>query len=1225
MNQSNALNKAFNCVKNRLKRLLSIVAVLCLVAISSQVKTYPHIIPLKGLFTVLKVDDIGFAHALLHSKWIENMYQYGAGKPHRKVPIKKGRDTSWRAEYESDAVANLIRKFWFRKSENHQLLPTKFGFIANIPNDQLGTFFGKLINYVYFLTRHWVQERPSSSLCQGVGRGQEAKLIDELVKYAPDYKQFRQELTALTVDAINEEYKLQDVRFSGLQEAHQKFRQILKGLQQEFAITEFSQELKQAKKKYKKKKNAFQKEERRLQEKFKKSDFDRVVQEAEKEVFVHVSQEVLNLREEYKEIARAVQDLKNKINGKLKQKSKIVKKALFDPICKALQLCKTGEVYMPRTTEGILWALFFHKLNDLISLEEKVVAINDCIRCIDTTFKREAFCENGVLKEFYSKKAFDAFEEEMKKLSLYRRFGFYRTLEKRDENDVAHKQFNAIFVDYGLGLHYFIRCLVGGDFPPEIAQGSYGYEYEPGKISHTRPDCHETATLDLLSILWYNRTTKVFDDSLFSDDVIKNALRYPSSSSGQAKAKAPTSLEARDRQDGLSVEALAKTDRGNINEETLKTEGEKEEEKTGFQRLREALKYFYLADAKGIKAQEYTCEYKNKKFTSLAKLKNLGKITQEEVETLDISQVPVSYITRSAIRQEFFNIVSGIEGVIYRSSVEGKGEIFEIGSDVRNIIKIFNYFYGTNVTTIDQLGDKILGISTDNRGIVFTLENEDYAPNTINISVEDKEHSAYFNMVVNIREGHTFISVAERKKIDSRVVDCGVSAVVLDKMLQSFNEKKDDPESLRLASIFTMLASKFLLRDKKIAWDLSRLYLVYYTLALQTPEDKLEVVEDILERRPEYYESCKQMVHNLIETFPLNDGYLMARLSESIIKSKLGEIPFFQDILKQKILREPAFYDDHEKVGKILKFVLESGDKEIAEIIVNNPYFKACWGEMGNVAILALEKGYQEIALKIIENPIFDSWSSICEVIEKGYKNIALKMAKNPKFGGWSWLFQLLKKKHLDIATVIVNHPNFDASSWEVGLALISALEQGRKDIALKIANNSKLKKFEPIFRLFPKKGSKDVALAVVNNPNFDAGHYQVWPFLSLLLSDQKYKEVLLEVIKHPSFDRFVSILRKALEKENQEIALAIVDHPRFSAHSEYFIPDVLLLALQKREYKILLKIIEHSTFDISKMWVKAFLNNIQELLQKRAKESKQVQEIVDAIEHKRSEKNDNN
>ena len=50
--------------KNKLQRLVSIVALFSLFIIVGQVKTYPHI-PLKNVFKVLKIDDIGFAHACI--------------------------------------------------------------------------------------------------------------------------------------------------------------------------------------------------------------------------------------------------------------------------------------------------------------------------------------------------------------------------------------------------------------------------------------------------------------------------------------------------------------------------------------------------------------------------------------------------------------------------------------------------------------------------------------------------------------------------------------------------------------------------------------------------------------------------------------------------------------------------------------------------------------------------------------------------------------------------------------------------------------------------------------------------------------------------------------------------------------------------------------------------------------------------------------------------------
>ena len=152
-------------LKNNLKKVAIFVAMFCLLAVPAQIKTFSHL-PIKGLFEVLKNDDIGLGHALLHSKWIESLYQYGEGKPHRMVKIKKGKDTNWKADEKHDAVANLVRKFWFRKKEDFQLLPTKIGYVAKISNARLGMFFGSLINYVY----------------TGCPHVQENRLINEAIK-----------------------------------------------------------------------------------------------------------------------------------------------------------------------------------------------------------------------------------------------------------------------------------------------------------------------------------------------------------------------------------------------------------------------------------------------------------------------------------------------------------------------------------------------------------------------------------------------------------------------------------------------------------------------------------------------------------------------------------------------------------------------------------------------------------------------------------------------------------------------------------------------------------------------------------------------------------------------------------------------------------------------------------------------------------------------------------
>ena len=1112
---------------NKFKKILAVVAVFCLLAVSSQVKTYPHI-PLKGLFEVLKVDDIGFSHALLHSKWIENMYQYGAGKPHRKVPIKKGRDTSWRVQEKNDAVANLIRKFWFRKSENHQLLPTKFGFLANIPNEQLGTMFGKLINYVYL----------------GCNPGDEPKLIDELLKYAPRDSVIDQEIEILIQELGQKKAQLNDERFSGLQEANSTFRQKCRSLEQKFNMQQFRQELKQLKKIYKEDKKLCKIEEKKMRERYNTNEFSKAVQQAEEKSFAKLSQAVRNARDEYKKIVRAVQVCEGKINGKIIKRRQAVKKTLLTPIEKSLQFCKAGNVYMPRATESILWALFFHKLDSFISLKAKIKAINDCIGQIGREFKREAFCEKEVLEDLYRQEDFLTFEHMFQMLSVDAEIGM---LDK----------------DYGLGLHYLIRLAVGM-LPPVVTQGRFGYEYEPGKISYTRPNCHETALLDLFSILWYNPKKGIYDNSLFAQNIIENG--------------------------------------------------------TGFKELREALKYFYLADMKGIKPGEYTCECEAIKpdgvcetvrFTSLAKLKTLTektpeggeklKITPEEVGNLSISEVPVDYVTRPEVQQEFMNIVSNIPGIVYRSVVPDKGPIFEIKSDVNNICKLFNYFYGTSVQKTSQLGDQNIGISNARRNISFMRLKVKKGPRKIKIGVNGH------NLFVNIHPRHTSLLVPARDEKVSCFLKQGLGEKFLKQLLNP------DAANLRSVSIFTLLTSRELLASKEVFWSLPALNLVYYSLNMKTSEEKLEIIKDILNRDSKSYEHCKEMIHNLIEKLPRDYKY---RVSKIIMTSKFAKEEFFQKFITHTVVSDSRFCEKHERVVYFLKCAVKKGLKDIALAIVSDPLFDI--NGKGVISILkkAIVRGNSDIVLAIISLPQFYVYvnskvvtSLLLQALAHENNNIALAIMNNPAFNFCGSVFkEVFKKRYVQAFVNLIKHLP-DICLLENGVCLV--LKKGFKKVDLKkikkfscydcevLRKTGRLslvyvsKDFEDLGDLLGymvKQGNKEAALKIVKSSQFNANFKGAGDVLKQAFQ-KNFIDVSLEIAKHPTFDAHSKAVKNFIDpfyyrfqrhlnpefKSYREVMFAIMNHPTF-----VWWGGILESALRFDQKKAALKIVKHPRFDAS-------------------------------------------
>ena len=798
---------------NKFKKLLAIVAVFYFMAFTSQVHTYPHI-PLKGLFEVLKTDDIGLGHALLHSKWIENVYQYGPGKPHRKVEIKRGRDTSWKSEDGIDLVANLIRKFWFRKNENHQLLPTKFGAFANLPNDRLGAFFGTLINYIYGNCPQRLEDM----------------LVSELLSYDPKEEAFLAELEILRGEFESKKVELQAEKFDSLGKATELLRKEIRRLEQEYKIEMLKKELKAFKKQYKKQKAVLKDVTKKLKDMFKKNEFDQKVEEAEREIFSVLPKNELGMRGEYMKLAQQVRRCQDKINGKIKQRRERLRKALFGPIKAAIEYCKSGNIHIPRITESILWALFFHKLKNLPSEQDKIIAINNCLGCIDGELKNN----DEELKELYCKEDIGKLKET---ISLY-----------QDGDNIG-------FCTSRESLHYYIDVL-RGKFPPKVPQGNHGYEYEEGKVSHMPPDCHESAILDMFGVLWYNPVKNSFDNSLFSEDIIQN--------------------------------------------------GE------GFKKLREALKYFYLADSKGIKVQEYSYEYEGRKFTSLKKLKGLEVITPQEVEELDILKIPVSYIKRSEIKQEFMNIVSELPGMEYSSEVPGKGEVFELKSKVSNVIAICSYFYGIEASSIAQIGDIL---STDERKITF-IKEENKIEDKVNISVNDHKNTHDFTMTVTISVAHTYLTVPKRQEQDALVNKAAQNQKYFLQNQQTF-------------PFFLLFSGQDFMCYKSMPLSLINLY--YYSLDMKNEQIACNIIKDILTDRPQNYEMHEGLIHNLLDNPALYN-------CANIIDVFLVACKKYSNLALEIVRHPRARSNEHFLISVVLQALLNDCPEAVLAIL-ENPQF----------------------------------------------------------------------------------------------------------------------------------------------------------------------------------------------------------------------------------------------------------------------------------------------
>jgi len=1062
---------------NKLKEIVFIIAVSCLLVITGQVCTYPHI-QLKGLFDVLKRDDIGFGHVLLHSKWIENVYQYGQGKPHRKM--NEGHQ-KWSAEFENDPVVNLVRSLWFRKNTNHSLEPMKYpseAFDSLDPRE-----FGTIINLTYTLAElehvRWEKKKIDQygTIEKNIKRINLKKLfgrLNEIRKkeeeklperekeelYASDLFQAFDEhkrcfddegmRVSQTIKAIVKKYKgfIQDQDKQEIGRLNLSKKEEITQVQAGSKVEQLHEQAVLSLAAYI---NSFAKE---ASDKDKIDKIQRSVRERQR-----LHQELSSIEPPSKQ---AMKKSKNVIQKLETQEQELLKQVgtlrfLVKYIRAALQTYQQ-ERYAPGMVEGILWAFFFHKIEKLSSLAEKVRAIKICFTNISDDLKNEV-----ALESLYKAQELDKFEEDLrsskKRINLVEKKWVYMT---------AEQQITKMFGNYDLMLHLLVSKL-SGSFPPKISQGNnIHYEYEKGKFSKRgTADCFETAMNDLFSILWYNQSTGTYDDTLFSQDIVKNGtLRYGT--------KVPTPLGKLGTQ---------QDERDHINEETLKTE----EEKTGFQKLREALKYFYLADSQKIPQEEYCVGRR----TSLFTLKDLGMITPKAVRELSFEDIPAKFMDRSAIKQEFMNLISGQPQIIsYDSKVNGV-KLFELTPGVQNFVNICNYFYGTQAKTLEDLGKEDIGISTLNRKIEFKQVGSN-----IQITVEDRRRGGSFEMTVYIKPGaHGSLGVPARNAV-------GLTLLKEDAAKNIARNIND----FQYRTIFTLLTSKKLLKDRSFRWERPLLPLFYYSLDMNGAEDKCEIINNILERGRNNYEYWKGFVHNLIDSLP-NDPYFKRWLSRIIVRwgfYHYDKDPFLREYIDNHVLNNQEAYADNGLV-KVFEYALKHSNK----------FYQANNYE--------LAKRYDHLALQIVEHPAF----------KHGAKIIAAA----------------LKHKCMKFAVMGFEHVSFSAKKDAVGDILSFGLKTAQV-----FAKNGDLQSMHQYKEMLEK---------VIDHATFEASIKAIEEFMVEALCDPEFKELGTKIMNNIS-NSWGSAVIAALSKGYKEVALQIAQHERFYVESERIGEKILKTGLRK-------------------------------------------------------------
>jgi len=1014
------------------KKLFLMFIAIFLISSVTQIKTYPHTF-LKNLFKVLKIDDIGFGHVLLHSNWIENMYQYGPGK----APSKTTTPERTQAKSGNDGVANLVRALWFRFDEAFSLQPSQKPEELSDIDVFDSKVFGKLIDLIYkFMLKDQLEQKIIAIDPYGAIKGSLRESKHDPIKIYGELKKIKKEIEQEELLGGEGKFETEikdyfDVDGENLKEAYEQHEKALKDFR--VGIKEIAKEKQElgkakitdsekirkfeeiAKKEYSYRQGIIEAlskllkvsvgcwEDERLEDQLndiikrikKRKELNKVLFSIKKP-FQKVSKEVKN----------KIEHLKSKIKDIEVEEREFVRNvpglgSLVRRIKHALETSKGN--YVPRTVPGILWGFFFHKIEKLRSVGARLSALDACLDSISPEFKNQVS-----LSSFYDEKDFEAFEEKIEDMS-------------------ADEQITEIFDNYDLALHYFINKLAGS-FPARILQGSFGFEYEMEKFPvQPVPDCFETSFHDLFSILWYGREEKRFDNKLFSKDILEN--------------------------------------------------GE------GFKRFREALKYFYLADKDpSIDIKDFSVG----PFTSLKKLKSLGKIKQEEVDALELSAIPIDFIKRPEIKQELMNIVSNILQVDYKSSVAGKG--FEVYPTIDNFIKVLNYFYGTKAENLEDLG-KDLSLE-DVREITFISKkvgDQDH----IKVSVNDMVNSAIFDMIVEITPNHhAKLSVPARDRVALNILKEGIAQKLLAGVLK-------DP---RYATIFTLLTS-FSLFAPDFNLSLPIFNLIYYSIDMKPVDNKLRLIASILFLYPQYYNSFKGIIENLIEKIPIDDDSLFLRLSEMLLKTTLFQEPSIKKFL-QLILEKVIAGGSEDLKYKLAKMILEKGFYNKGPFLktfiqlatVNNDKFFENKANVRDILITSLEVD-NDIALKIMEDPRLVNCCSHDLILAIAFKQdnqdfIRKFFEDNPGYKSWADVLSLaIGRGWRDAANKIVQHKNFDASG-SPGEAFLAVYKTDWSDVALGLVKGKNFDfdtKYNNAILWALDLGWDDVILACVNHPKFDA------------------------------------------------------------------------------------------------------------------------------------------
>jgi len=417
--------------------------------------------PIIGLYNILTPDDIGLGQSLLYSQWIKNVY-LNAPK--------------------EDPARILIKTLWhiFYGHEDDQLIPTKKGPLAIITP----SIFGKIIKYIY--ANKYDQEQKSTLINTLVYKCEWLKYYKE---YIPtEIKNIENILVYLHTEESKISVKLENIE-NLIHTTEQKIQQIHISFKEKLAKSKKEKSLeirkinKTMKKKSPEKAIAIKKVVQKVDLKYGIQKFKTIKEKTRQKL----EQLKIKKREHIKEKNNIINEIEHKKlelienNLVLENDKKIVGTITrtIQDLLQKIQNTLSCDLYIPRTTQAILWAFFESKFTQEFELHETL-----------------AILEKKAEPNTYNKNEYKKFEHEIK------------NLDHNQQIDLLNSQ-------YDRALHSIQKRIRSGIFPPQIMMKKFAYEYAPGKTTETFSDCFESSALDLLSILWYNPITQTYDDNIF--------------------------------------------------------------------------------------------------------------------------------------------------------------------------------------------------------------------------------------------------------------------------------------------------------------------------------------------------------------------------------------------------------------------------------------------------------------------------------------------------------------------------------------------------------------------------------------------------------------------------------------------------------------------------------------------------------------------------------------